>query len=127
MGTLACGQEGTVGHFAGDGMMIFLDAPLPRPDRTQRAIQLAPEMREAMETLRGQWARRGSAPDQGIGAVPGHATLGLSFEGRRGRSAIGHGCDLAARLCAEARGSPVPTLNVVGLRQRGRRGRRRSG
>lgn len=127
MGTLAFGQEGRVGHFAGVGMMIFLDAPLPCPDRTQRAIQLAPQMREAMGMLRGQWARRAFATDQGIGVVPGHATLGLGFEGRRGCSAIGHGCDLAARLCAEARGSPVPAFNVVGLRQRGRRGRRRSG
>ena len=40
--------EGTVGHFAGDGLMVFFGDPIPCDDPSHRAVRMAVAMRERM-------------------------------------------------------------------------------
>jgi class 3 adenylate cyclase len=108
MGVLVFKFEGTVGHFAGDGMMVFFNDPIPRADHLERAVQMTLEMRESMQTLKTRWHKLGYNLDQGVGVAIGYATLGkIGFEGRLDYSAIGSVCNLSARLCVEAKGGQI--------------------
>ncbi len=91
--------EGTLDRFAGDGMMVFFNDPLPCPDPAERAVRLAISMREAMAALAAAWRRRGHQIGFGVGIAQGFATLGqIGFEGRFDYSAIGTVVNIASRL-----------------------------
>jgi class 3 adenylate cyclase len=95
--------EGTLDRFAGDGLMVFFNDPLPCLDAAERAVRLAIAMRNAVAELARGWAKRGHRIGFGVGIASGYATLGrIGFEGRVDYSAIGTVTNLAARLCAEA-------------------------
>jgi class 3 adenylate cyclase/CheY-like chemotaxis protein len=151
LGTLIFRFEGTLEHFAGDGIMVFFNDPLPCPDHAAQAVRMAVAMRQQMGELTEKWRRRGHQLGFGVGIAQGYATLGMiGFEGRVEYGAIGSVTNLASRLCGEAQGGqifinqrvyaaveelveaesagelslkgfhrPVPTFNVVGLRERG--------
>jgi class 3 adenylate cyclase len=85
--------------------MILFNDPIPIPDPEVRAVRMAVEMHNDFSRLSAGWKQRGYDLQMGIGIAQGHATLGvIGFEGRQDYSAIGSVCNLAARLCAEARG-----------------------
>jgi adenylate cyclase len=108
MGELIFRYEGTIEHFAGDGMMIFFNDPLPCPDPAERAVCMAVAMRARVGELKVKWQRRGHQLDFGVGISMGYATLGkIGFEGRFDYAAIGTVTNLASRLCDEARGSQI--------------------
>jgi len=108
MGPLVSRFEGTVGHFAGDGLMVFFNDPLPCPDPAERAVRMALAMRECMDELSTAWRKRGHELGFGVGISLGYATLGqIGFEGRYDYGAIGSVVNLAARLCDEARTGQV--------------------
>ena len=95
--------EGTLERFAGDGMMIFFNDPLPCDDAPQRAVRMAVAMRNRVSELIERWAEHGHDLGFGVGIAQGYATIGaIGFEGRRDYAAIGTVTNLAARLCAEA-------------------------
>jgi class 3 adenylate cyclase len=103
LGDLVHRYEGTLERFAGDGMMVIFNDPLPCPDAPQRAVRMAVAMRGRISELAEGWSRQGYELDFGVGIAQGHATLGqIGFEGRYDYSAIGSVSNLAARLCAEA-------------------------
>ena len=103
VGPLIRKYEGTLDRFTGDGMMVFFNDPLPCPDAAERAVRLAIEMRDVVEQLAVDWARRGHKMGCGIGLAQGYATLGrIGFEDRMDYTAIGAVINLAARLCAQA-------------------------
>jgi adenylate cyclase len=103
MGGLIFRFEGTVEHFAGDGLMVFFNDPLPCPDPEARAVRMALAMRERMAELSARWRRHGHELGFGVGISSGYATLGtIGFEGRFQYAAIGSSVNLAARLCDEA-------------------------
>jgi adenylate cyclase len=103
LGDLVHRYEGTLERFAGDGMMVIFNDPLPCPDAPQRAVSMAVAMRGRVAELAEGWSRQGYELDFGVGIAQGHATLGqIGFEGRYDYSAIGSVSNLAARLCAEA-------------------------
>src|SRR5712691_11920023 len=103
LGPLVTASEGTLGHFSGDGIMVFFNDPLPCPDPAERAVRMAVEMREAVARLQGDWRRRGREVGFGIGIAQGYATLGqIGFAERVDYTAIGTVCNLAARLCDQA-------------------------
>ena len=103
MGQLIFKFEGTVEHFAGDGLMVFFNDPLPCPDPAARAVRMAVAMRDQMGELAEVWRRRGHELGFGVGIAMGYATLGtIGFEGRFDYGAIGTVVNLASRLCDEA-------------------------
>lgn len=116
MGALIARYEGTVEHFAGDGLMVLFNDPLPCPEPERRAVCMAIEMREQMARLAERWRRFGHALGFGVGITAGYATLGrIGFEGRLHYAAIGSVVNLAARLCGEAADGQILASRRVGL------------
>lgn len=114
MGAIIFEFEGTLEHFAGDGIMIFFNDPQPCPDHEQRAVQMAVCMREKMAELIAQWETRGFDLDFGVGIATGAATLGMTgFEGRQDYSAIGPVVNLASRLSDSAGAGQILITNRV--------------
>jgi class 3 adenylate cyclase len=103
MGEEAFRFGGTVGRFAGDGLMIFFNDPLPCPEPAAQAVRMAVAMRDSMDTLLGEWRKLGYELGFGVGIALGHATLArLGFQSRFEYEPNGRVVNLAARLCAEA-------------------------
>jgi adenylate cyclase len=103
MGELILRYEATVGWFAGDGLMVWFNDPIPCDDPAARAVRMAVEMREAMSTLTATWRKRGHELDFSIGVALGYATIGrIGFEGRYDYGAVGSVLNLASRLCDAA-------------------------
>jgi class 3 adenylate cyclase/CheY-like chemotaxis protein len=108
LGGLIFQYEGTLDRFAGDGIMIVFNDPIPCADHTERAVRLALDMRDQVEGLTKQWRRKGHDLGFGVGIATGYATLGqIGFEQRREYTAIGSVINLASRLCDEARPGQV--------------------
>jgi len=108
IGCIVLAHEGTVEHFAGDGVMILFNDPLPLAEPEIAAIRMALEMRTAVAGLAAGWKRRGYELGFGVGIANGYATMGaIGFEGRRDYGAIGPVTNLSARLCGEASAGQV--------------------
>jgi adenylate cyclase len=108
LGPLVSQFEGTLDQFSGDGIMVFFNDPVPCPDPAQRAVKMAVAMREAAGTLITVWRERGRELGFGVGIAEGYATLGqIGFADRSGYTAIGTVCNVAARLCAEAKDGQI--------------------
>jgi len=108
MGKLILAYEATLEHFAGDGIMVFLNDPVPVPNPAERAVRMALEMRDCLEILTRTWRKQGIELGFGIGIAHGYATMGaIGFEGRWQYGAIGTVANLAARLCDEARDGQI--------------------
>ncbi|HET8564581.1 MAG TPA: response regulator [Candidatus Binatia bacterium] len=108
MGKLIFQFDGTLERFTGDGIMIFFNDPIPCADHTEKAVRMALEMRVRVQELRKDWLRKSYDLDLGVGLAAGYATLGnIGFEGRMDYGAVGNVTNLAARLCAEARGGQI--------------------
>jgi class 3 adenylate cyclase len=108
LGALIHKYEGTVERFAGDGIMILFNDPLPCPDPNLRAAWMAVEMREQVGALAANWRKQGHDLGFGMGVAHGYATLGrVGFEGRFDYAAIGTVVNLAARLCADAKDGQI--------------------
>ncbi|WP_020143424.1 adenylate/guanylate cyclase domain-containing response regulator [Terracoccus sp. 273MFTsu3.1] len=103
LGELVFAYEGTLEHFAGDGLMVFFNDPPPCPDAPERAVRMALDMRDRVDDLALGWSRQGHQLGFGVGIAQGYATLGrVGFEGRWDYAAIGTVTNVAARLCAAA-------------------------
>jgi adenylate cyclase len=103
LGQLIFRHEGTVEHFAGDGVVVLFNDPLPCPDPTARAVRMALTMRAGVAELAEGWRRQGHDLGFGVGIAQGYATLGrIGFEGRFDYAAIGPVANMASRLCDEA-------------------------
>jgi class 3 adenylate cyclase len=103
VGAVVLKHGGTLGHLAGDGMMIFFNDPDPMPDHQEVAVQTALEIRDAMEAHKVGWRKREYDIDYGIGIAQGYATIGgIGFENFWQYSVIGPVTNFAARLCQVA-------------------------
>jgi class 3 adenylate cyclase len=108
MGALIFRFEGTLERFAGDGLMVFFNDPVPCPDPAARAVKMTIAMRECVGELCATWRKRGHLLDFGTGIAQGYATLGkIGFEGRFDYAAIGTVTNLASRLCDEAQAGQI--------------------
>jgi len=108
LGPLVSQFEGTLDQFSGDGIMVFFNDPVPIPNPAERAVKMAVAMREAAAALIVDWRRRDRELGFGAGIAQGYATLGqIGFAERSGYTAIGTVCNLAARLCAEAKDGQI--------------------
>jgi len=116
LGPLVAQFEGTLDHFSGDGIMVFFNDPLPCDDPAGRAVTMAIAMRQAAGGLSAKWRRRGRELGFGVGIAQGYATLGqIGFADRSGYTAIGTVCNLAARLCGEAKDGQILIARRVAL------------
>jgi class 3 adenylate cyclase len=103
MGGAIVEHGGTLEHFAGDGVMIFFNDPLPQEDHVERAVRMAIGMRDRFKVLADGWRKRGYELGFGVGIATGYATLGrIGFEGRYDYGAIGNVVILASRLSSQA-------------------------
>jgi len=108
LGTLVQSHGGTLERFAGDSVMVFFNDPVPMQAPALEAVRMALAAMRAFEPLSAVWAKRGFELGLGAGIAQGYATLGaIGFEGRWDYAAIGSVTNLAARLCAEAKGGEL--------------------
>ncbi len=108
LGEVVHQYEGTVERFAGDGILVLFNAPLPIPDPSLRAVSMAVNMREHVEQLKVGWRKAGYDLGFGVGIARGYATLGrVGYEGRYDYAAIGTVVNLAARLCSDAKDGQI--------------------
>jgi adenylate cyclase len=120
LGPLVAEFEGTLDQFSGDGIMVFFNDPVPVPDPAERAVKMAVAMRAAAGDLIAAWRERGRDLGFGAGIAQGYATLGqIGFAERSGYTAIGTVCNVAARLCAEAKDGQILLSQRVNVALKG--------
>jgi len=104
IGQIIIKYSGTLERYAGDGVMVVFNDPVPVENPALQAVLMALEMRNAIGALTETWHRWGHDISFGIGIAHGFATLGtIGFEGRFDYAAIGTVSNVASRLCDEAR------------------------
>jgi class 3 adenylate cyclase len=103
LGELIAVFGGTLEHFAGDGVMVFFNDPLPLADHELQAVRLALAAQERMAELAEEWRKRGVDLALGVGIAAGYATVGrIGFEGRYDYGVVGPVANLASRLSSAA-------------------------
>jgi class 3 adenylate cyclase len=108
LGSLVDRYGGTLEHFAGDGVMIFFNDPIPVDRPAVKAVRMAIELQQAFKPIERAWEGRGHKVALGVGIAQGEATLGvIGFEKRWEYAAIGAIPNLAARLCGHAGGGEI--------------------
>jgi class 3 adenylate cyclase/putative methionine-R-sulfoxide reductase with GAF domain len=108
IGEIIIKYSGTLERFAGDGVMVVFNDPVPVTNPALQAVQMALDMRAAIGLLIEKWRRLGHDLGFGIGIAHGFATLGtIGFEGRFDYAAIGTVSNVASRLCDEAKPSQI--------------------
>jgi len=104
IGELIIKYSGTLERYAGDGVMVVFNDPVPVEKPALQAVRMALETRGAMAALMEKWRELGHDVGFGIGIAHGYATLGtIGFEGRFDYAAIGTVSNVASRLCDEAK------------------------
>src|SRR5262249_10625209 len=97
VGEIVLENEGTVEHFAGDGLLAFFNDPVQVPEHELTAIRTALAVGERFGSLASDWGKRGYDLGLGMGIATGYATLGrIGFEGRYDYGAVGNVVILAA-------------------------------
>ena len=104
IGEIIIKYNGTLERYAGDGVMVVFNDPVPVENPALQAVLMALEVRDAIGGLTETWRRWGHDIGFGIGIAHGFATLGtIGFEGRFDYAAIGTVSNVASRLCDEAK------------------------
>jgi class 3 adenylate cyclase len=104
IGEIIIKYNGTLERYAGDGVMVVFNDPVPVDNPAPQAVLMALEVRDAIGALTEKWRRWGHDLGFGIGIAHGFATLGtIGFEGRFDYAAIGTVSNVASRLCDEAK------------------------
>jgi class 3 adenylate cyclase len=108
IGEIIIKYSGTLERYAGDGVMVFFNDPIPVPNPALQTVRAALDMRMAIECLTEKWHRLGHELGFGVGIAHGFATLGtIGFEGRFDYAAIGTVSNVASRLCDEAKSGQI--------------------
>ena len=104
IGEIIVKYSGTLERFAGDGVMVIFNDPVPVENPALQAVLMALDMRTAIGAMIEKWRLLGHDLGFGIGIAHGFATLGtIGFEGRYDYAAIGTVSNVASRLCDEAK------------------------
>ena len=113
LGKLIPAYEGTLEHFAGDGVMLFFNDPVVVENHELQAVRFALAAQERFAQLADDWRKRGTELALGVGIEAGYATLGrIGFEGRYDYAAVGPVANLASRLSTHA----APGQTLIGQR-----------
>jgi class 3 adenylate cyclase/putative methionine-R-sulfoxide reductase with GAF domain len=108
IGEIIIKYSGTLERYAGDGVMVVFNDPVPVDNPALQAVLMALEMRDAIGAMTDKWRRMGHDIGFGIGIAHGFATLGtIGFEGRFDYAAIGTVSNVASRLCDEAKSGQI--------------------
>lgn len=108
IGEIIIKYSGTLERYAGDGVMVIFNDPVPVSNPALLAVKMALDMRTAIGALIEKWRRIGHDLGFGIGIAHGFATLGtVGFEGRFDYAAIGTVSNVASRLCDEAKPAQI--------------------
>jgi class 3 adenylate cyclase len=108
IGEIIVKYSGTLERYAGDGIMVVFNDPVPVAEPALQAVLAAIDMRAAIGALTEKWSRLGHDLGFGVGIAHGHATLGtIGFEGRFDYAAIGTVSNVASRLCDEAKSGQI--------------------
>jgi adenylate cyclase len=114
IGTVTARHAATLIRFAGDGVMVLVNAPVACENPAQRGIRLAIDMQAAVQSLANYWNARDCAIGFGVGIAMGPATVGtLGWHGRLDYTAIGNIVNLASRLCDLAADAQILVDPVV--------------
>jgi len=112
VGTAAIRYQGTLGHLAGDGIMVFFNDPEPIEHHREVALKMALEAREALVIKKKLWDERYYDIDFGMGLAEGFATIGgIGFERFSQYSVIGTVTNFASRLCHQAQNGQILVSN----------------
>jgi class 3 adenylate cyclase len=94
---------GTVKDFAGDGILILIGAPLPRPDHAHAAVELARQLLGEVGALMSGYSSPDAPLGVGVGISSGECAVGaIGSMTRLEYTAVGTAVNLAARLCSRA-------------------------
>src|SRR5262245_49979325 len=108
LGRIIVEYDGAIEHFAGDGLVVLFNAPMPVEDHELRAVQMTLGMREALSVLSAGWRKHGHQLGFGVGIAGGYATIGtIGFEQRFDYGAVDPATNPAARLCGEAKDKQI--------------------
>jgi adenylate cyclase len=108
VGNCAYKYKATLGHLAGDGIMLFLNDPMPIVNHQEVGLKLALEIREALAEQKIVWKSKGYDIDFGIGLAEGFATMGgIGFDRFWQYSVIGPVANFASRMCHYANNGQI--------------------
>jgi class 3 adenylate cyclase len=120
VGAVTTRHEATLIRFAGDGVMVLVNAPMVCEKPANHAVQLAIDLQRAVQSLAGNWCAAGHAIGFGVGIAMGPATVGtVGYEGRLDYTAFGNVVNLASRLCDLAKDRQILADPVVAGKVRG--------
>ncbi len=105
-------ERGIVNQIVGDGLMAIFGAPLPLPDRCERAVRAARSMIELIEQYSQERITRACTPIRiGIGIASGIVIAGYTGTQRRATyTCVGDTVNLAARLESHTKVIDKPIL-----------------
>jgi class 3 adenylate cyclase len=117
IGAVTARHAATLIRFAGDGVMVLVNAPVTCENPADRGVRLAIDMQTAVQSLAGAWSAGGCTIGFGVGIAMGPATVGtLGYHGRLDYTAIGNVVNLASRLCSLADDAQILVDPVVAER-----------
>lgn len=101
-------HNGTIGHLAGDGVMVFFNAPITVDNPQAKAVQMSLEIRQELLAL---WSKNHYTDlelDFGTGIASGDTTIGgIGQEGFWDYTVIGTTTNIASRLCSAAKDGQI--------------------
>lgn len=114
VGEAAFDRGGTIERFAGDGVMVFFNDPVPYADHLMRAVTFGFDVLRSVARLSEDWRTRDIQLGVGVGVATGYATLGkIGFQKKWDYAAIGNVTNIASRLCSMARAGELRATQRV--------------
>jgi len=108
VGKVAQRYNGTIGHLAGDGVMIFFNAPIAIEEPQFKAVEMALDIRSELGSLWVQFNDSESHLDFGAGIASGYTVVGgIGEEGFWDYTVIGSTTNVASRLCSVAKDGQI--------------------
>lgn len=97
-----------VKDFAGDGALILVGAPYPRPDHTRVGLRLARHLLAQVREVTDRWTTPETPLGAGVGIASGECAVGaIGTAAQLQYAAIGTTVNLSARLCSLAQDGEI--------------------